>query len=197
MRISSVRELIRSPSALRRLLATFHSFWGPQFTREEPQQRAMGRGESLMQLHETQNRVITSIYKISISGFVAIFMILLSFTLFLLTDPASPVWLTWLLAAVELLLIVGFARTLHDYRQYQKHYQEVSTRMRDLLHQQFAHAGGSAKQRGGEHRLIAALKPKEHKGWDAKHCTQCEKAIELTASVCQHCGQQQQQVYMS
>ena len=47
-----------------------------------------------------------------------------------------------------------------------------------------------------EHRLIAALKPKEHKGWDAKHCIQCEKAIELTAAICQHCGQEQDSVYM-
>lgn len=151
------------------------------------------RGESLFKLHETQNRVILSIYKISISGLVAIFLILLSFTLFMLSDPLTPAWVSYLLVGVEGLLVLGFVRTLYDFRAYRKHYGEVSARLRELLRQQ-RQSGGAAQSKGGELRLINALKPKEHQGWDAKACTQCEKAIEMTAGVCQHCGQDQGQV---
>jgi hypothetical protein len=196
MRFTSVGHLMKSPIALsRRLMGRIQSFWKPELEEEEPRPKTIGRGESLVRLHETQNRVITSIYKISISGFVAIFMILLSFTLFLLTDASSPGWLIWLLVAVEAMLVVGFVRTLHDFRFYQKHFDEVSVRLRDLMRQQIALAASQGK--GAEHRLISALKPKEHQGWDAKPCKHCERAIELTATVCQHCGQEQEPIYMN
>ena len=196
MRFASVGHLMKSPFAMsRRLMERIQSFWRPESEEDVPGPRAIGRGESLIRLHETQNRVITSIYKISISGFVAIFMILLSFTLFLMTDPSTPNWVTWLLVAVEALLVVGFVRTLHDFRYYQKHFNEVSLRLRELLRLQLAHAGGQGK--GVEHRLISALKPKEHQGWDAKRCRHCDRAIELTANVCQHCGQEQEPVFIN
>ena len=177
----------------RGMLPKFRSLRKPPVKAESDPQG--GRGESLFKLHETQNRVITSIYKISIAGLVAIFLILISFTLFMFTDPATPIWVGYILIAVEILLIVGFLRTLHDFQAYQKHYLEVSTRLRDLLRQQFQRGEGTGK--GGEHRLITALKPKEHTGWDAKFCQQCAKSLELTASVCQHCGQEQGQTFMN
>jgi len=192
----SVGHLMKAPIELsRRLMERLQSFWKPEAEEREPRSRAMGRGESLVRLHETQNRVITSIYKISISGFVAIFMILLSFTLFLITDPSSPEWLTWLLVAVEAMLVVGFLRTLHDFRYYQKHFDEVSLRLRELLRQQLSQSSGQGKSI--EHRLISALKPKEHQGWDAKRCRHCDRAIELTTNVCQHCGQEQGQTFVN
>jgi predicted amidophosphoribosyltransferase len=43
-----------------------------------------------------------------------------------------------------------------------------------------------------EHRLLSALKPKEHGGWDCKSCASCRKNIELLATVCQHCGHEQE-----
>jgi hypothetical protein len=195
MRITTVGHIMKAPIELsRRLMGRIQSFWKPELDEAESRPRAMGRGESLVRLHETQNRVITSIYKISISGFVAIFMILLSFTLFLMTDPASPPWLTWLLVGVEAMLVVGFLRTLHDFRYYQKHFDEVSLRLRELLRQQLTLAG---QGKATEHRLISALKPKEHQGWDAKRCRHCDRAIELTTNVCQHCGQEQGEVFIN
>jgi hypothetical protein len=197
MDIPSVGHLIRAPFTLsRRLMGRIQSFLRPELEEEGPKPRLTSRGESLVRLHETQNRVISSIYKISITGFAAIFMILLSFTLFLLTDTTSPGWLLWLLVGAEALLAVGFVRTLHDFRSYQKHFAEVSGRLRDLLRQQLAHAT-AAGQVKGEHRLIAALKPKEYQGWDAKPCRHCDRAIEMTATVCQHCGQEQETVFMN
>jgi hypothetical protein len=193
MRITSVGHIMKAPIELsRRLMVRLQSFLKPELEEPEARPRAMGRGESLVRLHETQNRVITSIYKISISGFVAIFMILLSFTLFLITDPSSPQWLTWLLVGVEAMLVVGFLRTLHDFRYYQKHFDEVSLRLRELLRQQLSQSG---QGKPAEHRLISALKPKEHQGWDAKRCRHCDRAIELTTNMCQHCGQEQGQVF--
>lgn len=193
---TTVSHFMKAPIELsRRLMGRLQSFWKPELEEGESRPRVMGRGESLVRLHETQNRVITSIYKISISGFVAIFMILLSFTLFLVTDPSSPQWLTWLLVAVEAMLVVGFLRTLHDFRYYQKHFDEVSLRLRELLRQQLALSSGQGKTT--EHRLISALKPKEHQGWDGKRCRHCDRVIELTSNVCQHCGQEQGQVYMN
>ena len=156
---------------------------------------ARDRGEHLFRLHETQNRVITSIYRISISGLVAIFIILLSFTLFIITDPKTPIWVSYLLIAVELLLVYGFVRTIRDFRTYQNHFGNVSARLRVLLRQQLQ--GSASTGQGREHRLIASLKPKEYEGWDAKACLQCDKAIELTAAVCQHCGHEQGQILMN
>jgi len=197
MSLMSPGSLMKAPFALsRRLKERIQSLWKPEAEEESPRPVVSGRGESLIRLHETQNRVITSIYKISITGFVAIFMILLSFTLFLITDASSPAWLTWLLVGAEALLVVGFVRTLHDFRHYQKHFADVSSRLRELLRQQLAHAA-AAGQAKGEHRLLAALKPKEYQGWDAKHCKQCERLIELNATSCQHCGQEQEQVFMN
>ena len=189
--------LMKAPLTLsRRLMERIQSLWKPEMEEEGPRPRVTGRGESLIRLHETQNRVITSIYKISITGFVAIFMILLSFTLFLITDASNPVWLTWLLVGAEALLLFGFVRTLHDFKHYQKHFADVSARLRELLRQQLAHAAASGSAKG-EHRLIAALKPKEYQGWDAKLCRQCERVIELNATTCQHCGQEQEPVFMN
>ena len=175
-----------------RLMVKIFALLKPRPVAEEIPQ-AKGRGESLFKLHETQNRVITSIYKISISGLVAIFLILLSFTLFMLSDPLTPPWVAYLLAVVELLLIFGFFRTLKDYRSYQSHYKEISARLKELLRQQLA--GKSSK--GGESRLISALKPKEYGGWDSKACKQCERRIELSAEVCEHCGEDQEQFHLN
>lgn len=176
----------------RRVIDKIQSLWRPAPDERDVGPAVRGRAESLFRLHETQNRVIVSIYKISIAGLVATFLILLSFTLFLLTDPFTPSWVSYMLVAVEGLLVVGFVRTLQEFQIYQKHYQEVSGRLRELMRQQFAQSTGPA--RSGEHRLLSALKPKEHQGWDAKRCRHCDKAIEMTAEVCQHCGQEQEPV---
>ena len=186
--------MIKAPTALGRwLVGRFHAIGQGRGEGDSASANLAGRSESLLQLHETQNRVIHSIYKISISGFVAIFMILLSFTLFLIADSDTPLWLTGVLVGAELLLIAGFVRTYQDFRQYQTHYQEVSLRLRDLLRRYLASNSGKS----AEHRLIAALKPKEYEGWDAKSCHHCDTPIELSANVCQHCGKEQDSLFMN
>ena len=95
MPLTLIREMIKAPTALGRwLVERINAIGHGKGDGESASVNLAGRSESLLQLHETQNRVIHSIYKISISGFVAIFMILLSFTLFLIADSDTPLWRT-------------------------------------------------------------------------------------------------------
>ncbi|MDH4121127.1 MAG: zinc ribbon domain-containing protein [Deltaproteobacteria bacterium] len=149
----------------------------------------LGRGEGLLKLQETQNRVILGIYRISIAGFAAFFLILLSLSLFIWSDPSTPSWLTAMLVITQGVLLLGFSRTIAEFHTYQRYYQEATTRLRELIRRQSIRS-----TKGEEHRLLAALKPKEYKGWDSKTCSNCERAIELSAQVCPHCGHDQDPV---
>ncbi|MCH8075117.1 MAG: hypothetical protein IIC64_04780 [SAR324 cluster bacterium] len=153
-----------------------------------------GNGQSLLKLHEYQHRVIVEIFKISIAGFFGFTLILAGFSFYSLFDPHALGWISLLMVSLCFALFAGLFRTVREFRSYHRNYQELTTRLRMKLQQQ-TRAYQSQSEGGNpsvEHRLLSALKPKEHSGWDHKSCENCKKAIELLATVCQHCGQEQE-----
>jgi hypothetical protein len=153
-----------------------------------------GKGESLLLLHESQNRVIEGIFKICIGGLFAFLLVLLSFTLIVSVDSAAPGWMIYLLLVLQGLLLFGLFRMMQEFRLYRGHFSEITARLREKIGQAAARPVSSLAKpplRPAEHRLVTALRPKEYQGWDAKPCLNCHKSIELMANVCQHCGHDQ------
>ena len=163
-------------------------------------QAEQGKGQSLLRLHEYQHRVILEIFKITIAGFLAFSLLLLAFAVYSLIDPNAPKWMSLIIGVMSALLLFALYRTIQESKAYRKNYLEITAHLRAKLQQQ-VRAGGSAQsaQAKGvvEHRLLSALKPKEHAGWDFKTCTHCRKTIELLANVCQHCGERQDTVLVN
>lgn len=156
-----------------------------------------GKGQSLLRLHEYQHRVIVEIFRISIAGFMAVALILLSFSVYALLDQGAPKPLALVVAVLAIVLMLAVYRTLREFRSYRTNYVELTDRLRArLLQQSGSLAGGSS---GGtstvQHRLLSALRPKEHAGWDHKSCAKCQKSIELLAALCQHCGHEQEALF--
>ncbi len=155
---------------------------------------AAGKGQGLLRLHEYQHRVIVDIFKTSIAGFFAFALILLSFTLHTLVDSHSPRWIAYLMGALALLLMAGLFRTVQEFRTYRDNYEEITVQLRAKLAQQTARPAAAPTPKGGkgiEQRLLSTLKPKEYRGWDAKACKNCGRAMELLATVCPSCGHDQ------
>ena len=155
------------------------------------------RGEGLAKLHEYQHQVILGLFKINIAGLVAFLLIVLSFTLFTLSDPSSPKWIGVMMISVATLLLLGCFRTVKEFNHYRKHYSNLMAQLQSKLQQYFSRAQpdkprGASGGKGKESRVLSVLKPKEHKGWDSKDCVNCHKTIELLSSVCQHCGHEQE-----
>lgn len=164
---------------------------------------ARAKGQSLLRLHEYQHRVILEIFRVSIAGFFAFTAILLAFALYALSDPYAPAWLAYVIAALAVLLMVALVRTVQEFRTYRRNYEYLSEQLRAKAGQQGARSGGSTalvpQGRGGpvEQRVLAALKPREHTGWDSKACRHCGKAIDMGATSCPHCGQEQGDVLLN
>ena len=160
-----------------------------------PPENVRTRGEGLAKLHEYQHQVILGLFKINIAGLVAFLLIVLSFTLFTLSDPNAPKWIGVMMISVATLLLLGCFRTVREFNYYRRHYTDLMAQLQSKLQQYFSRAQ-SQKQRGSEKgkesRVLSVLKPKEHKGWDSRDCVNCHKTIELLASVCQHCGHEQE-----
>jgi hypothetical protein len=151
------------------------------------------KGTGLLRLHEYQHKVLVDIFRTSIAGFFAFALILISFTLHTLVDTHAPRWIAYLMGALGVLLAIGLIRTVQEFKVYRSNYEEITLQLKAKLMQQAARQGapGGAKARLGEPRLLATLKPKEYKGWDAKTCRGCGRAVELMAAVCPSCGQDQ------
>ncbi len=158
---------------------------------QESSDATRGKGHNLLRLHEYQHRVIVEIFKISIAGFLAFTLILLGLAVYSLFDPYAPGWTAAVIAALGGVLLLALYRTVQEFRVYRQNYEEITARLRAKLIQQARAASGGQGKGVVEHRLLSALKPKEHSGWDAKQCKHCHKAIEMLATVCQHCGQEQ------
>jgi hypothetical protein len=153
-----------------------------------------GKGQSLLRLHEYQHRVIVEIFKVSLAGFLTFTLVLLGFSLYSLFDPYAPRWMALVIGTMAVVLLVALYRTLQEFKAYHRNYEEITAQLRAKLLQQArttTGAGGGGKA-PVEHRLLSALKPKEHTGWDHKQCRNCQKTIELLATVCQHCGHEQE-----
>jgi hypothetical protein len=186
MNIKVIRELPQ------RMFAQIRARLRPDAAR----QRDAVKGTGLLRLHEYQHKVLVDIFRTSIAGFFAFALILLSFTLHTLVDPHAPRWIAYLMGALGVLLAVGLLRTVQEFKVYRANYEEITLQLRAKLLQQASRQGSTppvagAKARSSEPRLLATLKPKEHKGWDAKTCRGCGRAIELMASICPSCGQDQ------
>jgi len=159
-----------------------------------------GKGQSLLRLHEYQHRVIVEIFKVSLAGFLTFTLVLLGFALYSLLDPYAPRWMALVIGTMAVVLLVALYRTLQEFKAYHRSYSEITAGLRaKLLQQARAAAGapGAQLKTPVEHRLLSALKPKEHTGWDYKACKHCHKSIELLADVCQHCGQEQESLLVN
>jgi hypothetical protein len=162
---------------------------------ELPPENPQTRGEGLARLHEYQHQVIVGLFRINIAGLVAFLLIVLSFTLFTMSDPYAPKWIGIMMISVGSLLLVGCYRTVREFLFYRKNYRELMTQLQKKLREYLVRPQEAQKRPSGrarESRVLAVLKPREHEGWDYKPCRNCQKAIELLASVCQHCGQEQE-----
>ncbi|MCZ6531669.1 MAG: hypothetical protein O7A08_01745 [SAR324 cluster bacterium] len=162
---------------------------------EPPKENLRSRGEGLARLHEYQHRVIVGLFKINIVGIVAFLLIVLSFTLFTLSDPRSPKWIGVMMISVGVLLLLGCYRTVKEFNVYRKNYAELMSQLQAKLSQYFQRGKskeGDEPDKETESRVLSVLKPREHKGWDSKCCKSCQKTLELLARVCQHCGHEQE-----
>jgi len=159
------------------------------------------KGHGLLRLHEYQHRVIVEIFKVSIIGFSAFIFVLLSFALYSLFNPFAPLWVSGLLMLFGAVLVLGLYRTVREFRNYRENYAQIAAHLRAKLVQKSKNAprtaGGETPRPAGENRLLTALKPREHEGWDHKNCVNCSKTIELLSNVCQHCGQEQENLLVN
>lgn len=166
-----------------------------RFRPEAARERDAAKGTGLLRLHEYQHKVLVDIFRTSIAGFFAFALILLSFTLHTLVDPHGPRWIAYLMGALGVLLAAGLIRTVKEFRIYRSNYEEITLQLKAKLLQQASRqgvsAGSGAKARATEPRLLATLRPREYKGWDAKTCRGCGRTVELMATVCPSCGQDQ------
>lgn len=182
-----------------RWIFAIRSLWGGNLEPTEKKEAFRGNGQSLLKLHEYQHRVIVEIFRVSISGFFGFTLILAGFSIYSLFDPYAPGWLSLLVVSLCFGLLAGLYRTVHEFKSYRRNYEELTEQLRMKLQQQtraYQSQTGPGKP-PVEHRLLSALKPKEHSGWDHKSCTSCKKAIELLATVCQHCGQEQESLLVN
>lgn len=154
-----------------------------------------GKGHNLLRLHEYQHKVIVDIFKTSITGFFAFSLVLLSLSLHTLLDPNAPAWLVLVMAVMSLMLLTGLYRALREFRAYRQNYEEITEQLRAKVLQNARAVPQTAKAAVGiEQRLLTTLRPKEYKGWDAKACQNCGRAIELLAAVCPSCGHDQEEM---
>ncbi len=168
--------------------------------RQEPatdrrEREVIGKGHSLLRLHEYQHRVIIEIFRISITGTLVFSFVLIGFSLYSLLDPYAPSWMAVLTALIAVSLCAALVRTVQEFRTYRSNYQEISAILQSkLVKQTVKGTVATSSGEGLENRLLTSLKPREHKGWDAKTCRHCNKSIDMMTSVCQHCGQEQNDV---
>ncbi|HKI98506.1 MAG TPA: hypothetical protein VKB51_08555 [bacterium] len=182
------------------LLAPFKALRPGEPTANAGANASRGKGQSLLRLHEYQHRVIVEIFKVSLAGFLTFTLVLLGFALYSLLDPYSPRWMALVIGTMAVVLLVALYRTLQEFKAYHRNYDDITAQLRAKLLQQTRSAAGAAGAVGKapvEHRLLSALRPKEHTGWDFKPCTNCQKSIELLATVCQHCGHEQETVLVN
>ena len=166
---------------------------------EEPEvdEPLRGRGEGLAKLHEYQHQVILGLFKINIAGLIAFLLIVLSFTLFTFSDPNAPKWVGFMMISIGTLILLGCYRTIKEFQFYRKNYSALMGQLQAKLRQYFNKTQPSEKIRRPQKtdsRVLSVLKPQEHKGWDSKPCTKCQKSIELMSAICQHCGQEQENI---
>lgn len=182
-----------------RLVNSFKSIIKPPAQEPATAEKPENKGNAFLKLHEYQHRVIVEIFKISIAGFAAFTLILIGFAFYTLIDPVSPYWMTLIVAVLGGLLVLALYRTYVEFRTYRKTYSEMSTRLRAKLDQSHGKTKSSLVNAGKtlENHLLAALKPKEHTGWDNKNCGHCQKIIEMQSKVCQHCGQEQNSIQVN
>ncbi len=154
---------------------------------------ASSNKEDLLQLYESQHRVILSIFRIGLAGFCAFLVISVSFTLFTVFDPLAPSWVAYMMVAVGMLLLYGLYRTIQEFKTYLRNYVAIYTRLRDSRRVQT----GPGRPRKFESRVLSVLKPKEHGGWDSKICRNCDKAIELLTNTCEHCGHEHEELLIN
>lgn len=166
-------------------------------TAEHPEEEPQGKGQGLLKLHEYQHRVIVEVFRISIAGFSSFAFILSGLSLYLFTDAQLPIWMGLLVALLGLILLIALWRTFQEFKAYRAVYEEVTVKLQEKLMQ---HTVKSQPLRGQtakppENQLLATLKPKEYQGWDQKLCSHCHKSIEMTSSVCRHCGHEQGSIF--
>lgn len=182
------------------LLAPFKALRAGESASSGTVESGRGKGQSLLRLHEYQHRVIVEIFKVSLAGFFTFTLVLLGFALYSLLDPYAPRWMSLVIGTMAAVLLVALYRTLQEFKAYHRSYGEITAQLRAKLMQQSraaAPGGGGGAKPPVEHRLLSALKPKEHTGWDHKTCKNCQKSIELLAKVCQHCGHEQDTVLVN
>lgn len=179
-------------------LSSIRGLFDGDARKREQEEANRGNGQTLLRLHEYQHRVIVEIFRVSIAGFLGFTLILMGFSIYAFSDPAAPGWMAIVVVVLCVGLLIALYHTVQEFKVYRKNYRELTNRLRvRLQNQAAAKSPGNAGKVSVEHRLLSALKPKEHSGWDHKSCQQCSKAIELLANVCQHCGQEQETLHIN
>ena len=180
------------------LLSSLKSFIPWPGEANQTKKEMPGKGEGLAKLHEYQHQVIIGLFKITIAGLIAFWLIVFSFTLFTIFDPYAPTWVGIMMISVGMMILIGCYRTIREFRAYRKNYTQLMGQLQAKLRQYLGRSQPGEKKgkvrKQTESKVLSVLKPQEYKGWDAKPCTKCHKSIELMASVCQHCGQDQQEM---
>ncbi len=194
------QRFMKIPSVFpERWFSALRSWLGVELKSAGKKDGQRGNGQSLLRLHEYQHRVIVEIFRVSIAGFFGFTLLLMGISIYTFFDPYAPGWMSLLVGVLCLALLGALYRTVQEFKSYRNNYDELTDRLRSRLRQQnraYAQQGEAGKT-SVEHRLISALKPKEHAGWDHKSCDNCKKAIELLSTVCQHCGQEQEDVLVN
>ncbi len=193
----AIRSQLSGP---RGILTAMKTLLASRVSQKPPPEGEQGKGEQSTTLHEFQHQVIEGLFKIHLAGFVAFFLIVLSFTLFFFSTPVANGWAALLMVALGSLLLIGFFRALSEFKLYRSRYRQITAQLRVKLRRysgMLQNQGGSQAPKEGESRLISVLRPKEHSGWDAKACGQCRKTLELLATVCQHCGHEQETFFLN
>lgn len=182
-----------------RWLSTLRAWLIRDLSGSEKKETTRGNGQSLLRLHEYQHKVIVEIFRVSIAGFFGFTLILAVFAVYTLFSPSAPGWMSMLVVMLCIAMLAAIYRTVQEFQTYRKNYQELTQRLRAKLQQQNQayNSQAGAPKPGTEHRLLSALKPREHSGWDHKSCTNCQKAIELLARICQHCGHEQDTLHIN
>ncbi len=154
-----------------------------------------------LKIFQNQHRVITLLYKGLIISFLG-FVFLLSFLIFtVFGNNLIPLWGKVVLAAIDMVLLVGVIKAFFEFGKYKKKSVTVLNQVYDYLKNDLAkfekikseHQALNQSHNKLQNKILSfSNKSKrqaapEYQGWDSQTCPKCKASLEMLLEVCPQC----------
>ncbi len=158
---------------------------------ERVQQTEINENISILRLHIHQHRIIVEMFRATLAGFVLLGLTSLGFTVYAMQAAHLSIWVFLCLLLVSMIIFYGLWLTWREFCRYRQHYQEVHRLLQSQLEEQTLRMQKRLEDSKPFERLLLALHPTPHRGWDAKDCARCGRSMELLSKVCVYCHKKQ------